>query len=825
MSFEKRTYRLELLKEITGCRLEPGSEDEEISIGHLLTDSRKIIHPEQTLFCAIKTDRNDGHLYINDLQKKGVKNFIVSKKPFSDHKFNHVNYLICKDTLNALQKIAAHHRSKFKYPVVAITGSNGKTIVKEWLFQLLNPDLKIIRSPKSYNSQIGVPLSLWEMELGFDMALIEAGISFPGEMKKLESMIKPDIGIITNIGAAHDENFVSIQQKANEKLILFKNAKKLFFCADHTIVAEQIRLLQKENPKLELLSWSLQNPKEEFFFTTKRIGGYTTEIILQDKDLAFQIPFIDRASVENACHCCMFLMYEGLSNQAIMKRMKSIMPVAMRLELKEGVNNCSIINDSYNSDLTSVQIAIDFLNQQQKDKKTLIISDIMQSGLSPDVLYKKLSEIIEKSGIQNLIGIGSQISRFKEYFRSNTAFYTSTEAFLESGCLDDFSNEVILLKGARVFTFEKISRILQKQAHDTVLEVDLNALIHNLNFFRSRAKSTKIMAMVKAFSYGSGTYEIANTLQFHNIDYLAVAYTDEGVQLRQNGIHTPIMVMNPERQSLSDFVQYNLEPEIYSLRLLNQLLKMDFSRNFKIHLKFDTGMHRLGFFPEEAEQVCSLIKKNKKIQVASVFSHLAAADEEDYDHYTIEQIKKFKGVIAVFQKHFSHKILYHICNSAGILRFNNAHFDMVRLGIGLYGISHNKEVEKHLVNVSKLTTIISQIKNISINSSVGYSRKGMSEKERKIAVIPVGYADGLRRGLGQGNFFVKIRGMAVKTVGNICMDMCMLDVTGVPVKEGDPVVVFNTQGDIKRMADALDTIPYEILTSVSGRVKRVFYYE
>lgn len=810
-----------------------GNSDNPVFFKSLLIDSRKISNAETSLFFAIKGERNDGHIFINELYEKGLRAFVVSTLPSNIPIYKEATFFLVNDTLLALQKLTANHRSQFHIPVIGITGSNGKTIVKEWLFQLLREDKNIVRSPKSFNSQVGVPLSVWQISEENNFAIFEAGISKSGEMQLLESIILPTIGLLTNIGQAHDENFESQKHKLAEKLSLFIHSEILIYCKDYLLVQEEITN-NKAFIGLNVFSWS-RKVKADLLVGRITKSSTDTEIqaVYKNDFIKINIPFTDEASIENAIHCWAMMLYLGYENDVITERMKMLSPVAMRLELKEGINNCSIINDSYNSDLGSLGIALDFLNQQkQHPKKTLIISDILQSGRNEENLYKEVAELIHKKGISRLIGIGEAISRQSSLFNIEKIFYNSTSEFLSNYNNSLFKDETILLKGARPFGFEAISKMIQQKAHETVLEINLNAIVHNLNYYRSKIKTdTKIMAMVKAFSYGSGSFEIANILQFHRVDYLAVAYADEGIELRKAGITMPIMVMNPEEQSYDSMIQYNLEPEIYSFRVLSlfeETLKRsdrNISQPISIHIKLDTGMHRLGFEESEVNELIVRIKNNRHISISSVFSHLAASDEAEHDDFTWQQIKSFNVMSEKIKSHFSNSILKHILNSAGITRFPDAQFEMVRLGIGLYGIGANAAEQNQLQNVSTLKTSISQIKNIPAHETIGYGRKGVTNRDIQIATVPIGYADGLSRKLSNGKGKMIVKGKEAPIIGNVCMDMCMIDITDIKANENDEVIVFGEAYSITEVAKDVGTIPYEVLTNVSRRVKRVYYQE
>lgn len=828
----KPNYSISEIAEIIEGKLH-GNNPENV-IRQLLIDSRKLAVAETSLFFAIKGERHDAHRFIPDLYQKGLRNFVVTTLPQSLYELPEANFILVANTLNALQKLCAHHRKQFAIPVIGITGSNGKTIVKEWLYQLLREAKNIVRSPKSFNSQVGVPLSVWQMNNEHELALFEAGISRPGEMERLEKIIKPTTGIFTNIGQAHSENFSSQAEKTKEKLKLFKDVQALIYCKDYTEIHEAVKT-DEELKDTQLLTWSKKTT------ATLLIGKITksatdTEIqgVYNNDFLRIKIPFTDDASVENAIHCWLFMLYSGYENKQIAERMMMLSPVAMRLELKEGINNCSVINDSYNSDLGSLSIALDFLEQQkQHPKKTLILSDILQSGKNEEALYKEVAELVERKQVNRLIGIGEAISRQQHLFNHvEKTFFPETKDFLKTFVNSMFGNETILLKGARVFGFEEINNVLQQKTHETVLEINLNAIVHNLNYFRSILKpETKIMAMVKAFSYGSGSYEIANVLQFHRVDYLAVAYADEGIELRKAGITLPIMVMNPEVQSYDAMLKNHLEPEIYNFRVLGlfeEAVKRngtEIKQSVPIHIKLDTGMNRLGFHEKDLNELLVRIKNNTLLKIQSIFSHLAASEDSKHDEFTRLQISTFTKQSDKIRQYFSYPILRHILNSAGVARFPEAQFEMVRLGIGLYGIGADEKEQSKLQNVSTLRTSISQINSIAAGESVGYGRSELAQRAMQIATIPIGYADGLSRKHGNRRGKVLVNGKFAPIIGNVCMDMCMIDVTDIPAKESDEVIVFGEKYPISEFAKIMETIPYEVLTNVSRRVKRVYFQE
>jgi Alr-MurF fusion protein len=792
----------------------------------VVTDSRTFFRGGQALFFALKGPRHNGHNYIADLLRKGLKAFVVSRTQEISDK---AAFILVKNTTEALQKLAAYHRNNFQFPVVGVTGSNGKTIVKEWLHELLSEEFKIVRNPKSYNSQIGVPLSVLLMEEHNNLGIFEAGISQPGEMEKLAKIIQPEIGILTNIGDAHQENFDSKKQKTREKLNLFTTSKKLIFSTDDIETAELANSFCSTH-EVEPVSWSLENRKASIQFKKQSENGSTQiEATFGDKKFRFTIPFSDSSSVENACHCFAAVWTLSQNPKKILIRFKQLSAVAMRLEIKKGINNCLLINDYYNSDLASLSIALSVLHQQAQKghlKKQVILSDIQQTGLPQAELYRQVNLLLKQYEIDELTGIGPEISANSEAFSLGKIFFDSTQSFEKRLARNRFKDSAILIKGARNFTFEKISALLQQKAHQTVLEIDLNALVHNLNVFRSLLRpSTKIMVMVKAFSYGSGDVEIAKLLQFQNADYLAVAVADEGVELRQAGIEIPIIVMNPEEHSFQNIIDFRLEPNLYSRELLESFEKAatgNALQQFPVHIKLDTGMNRLGFKTEkEVDEVVSFLINSDRLKVVSVFSHLAGSDDPAFDSFTKEQIKQFELLSEKISACFG-KIDRHILNSAGIERFPGKQFEMVRLGIGLYGVS---ATGLPLQNISTFKSVVSQIKKLAAGETVGYSRKGEITRKTEIAIVPVGYADGIDRKLGNGIGEAFVNGKRVSVIGNVCMDMLMLDVTGLNVQPGDEVEFFGPHISISEVAQKAETIPYEILTGISQRVKRVYLQE
>lgn len=813
------------ISELTGGEL-LGINDRKIR--HLLVDSRKPVTPEGTLFIALKGDRHDGHHFVQELYRKRIRSFMVDRLPGEKDRFPDANFIVVNNTLDSLQQLAGHVREKFRNPLISITGSNGKTVIKEWLAQVLSADKKVVRSPRSYNSQVGVPLSLWLLDNEFDFGIIEAGISRPGEMEKLQKIIRPDIGIFTNIGESHQENFTSLADKVKEKLNLFRETNVLIYCYDHPDIRNGI-LSDPDMVGKSFFTWSEKSNADLYIKRiTKQEDGTSIEAIYADETIRIGIPFTDNASTENAIHTWCMLLYLGYPPGLIQQRMKKLEPVAMRLEMKKGINHCTIINDSYNSDIGSLQIAVDLLfSQKQHKKRTMILSDILQSGREEKELYSDVADLIHQRGLDRIIGIGESISRYGHLFSIDKKFYHSTGEFLSGLKKEEFSSEAVLLKGARIFEFEKILQTLEQQIHQTQLEINLNALVHNLNFFRSKLHpATRIMVMVKAFSYGSGSYEIARVLQFQRIDYLAVAFADEGVTLREAGISLPIMVMNPEVKSFDLLIRYDLEPEIYHFDVLedfSEVVRRSGLMSYPVHIKLDTGMNRLGFVEGEADRLLDVLKAHPELFIKSVFSHLAASNDRSHDDFTRHQIDLFRGMSNKLVAVCNHSILRHILNSSGIERFPEAQFDMVRLGIGLYGISTDNQDQ--MQNISSLKSRISQIKSVKKGDSIGYGRDTRTSGEMKIAVVPIGYADGLNRKFGSGVGQFIIRNKPVPIVGDVCMDMCMVDVTGLDVKTGDEVEIFGDRNHISGMAEKIGTIPYEILAGISQRVKRVYFQE
>lgn len=803
--------------------------DADISI--LLTDSRQVFYPAETLFFALSTKNNDGHKYINELYELGVRNFVVSQMLSDWENYNDANFLVVTNTLAALQRIAAYHRNQFDIPVIGITGSNGKTVVKEWLYQILHQDFNITHSPRSYNSQIGVPLSVWQMNDHTQLGIFEAGISQPEEMSKLEAIIRPTIGILTNIGQAHQEGFKSMKQKCLEKLELFINCDVIICEEENELIDECMEIACLSHKRL---TWSRRGSSKSPLYIMKiekQEKSTTIHYSVLGMASKLVIPFSDDASIEDAVHVLATAFYLHMSLPDINERMSTLEPVAMRLDVRQGKNNSTLINDSYNSDINSLNIALDFLAQRattSEQKKVLIISDIPQSGLIPRELYYLAANLVLNKKIDLLIGIGQEISAHKEMFKdTESLFFNTTEDFIHSNIWHDFHDMFILLKGARSFSFESINKLLEVKTHETVLDVDLDAIVHNFKFYRSKLNpKTKMICMVKADGYGTGSSEVAKTLQYHKCDYLAVAVAEEGVVLRKQGIKVPVIVLNSEVGGFEELATYSLEPEVYNFRILDAFIKeakLQGITNYPIHIKIDTGMHRLGFTEEDIPELMDRVKGQTGVRIQSVFSHLAASESWNFDDFTIQQIRTFKKIAGEVEDSCHYPVMKHILNSAGIERFPEEQLDMVRLGISLYGVSASGL--NGLRNVCTLKTTILQIKQIRAGETVGYGRKGHFDHDATIATIRIGYADGISRQFGNGVGVVLVNGHQVSIVGNICMDLTMIDVTGVEVKEGDIVTIFGENLPVTDLAKKINTIPYEIFTSISNRVKHIYYKE
>jgi len=798
-------------------------------------DSRKLINNQNDIFFCFLGKSNNPHLYVQDLYQKGIRKFVVSHWLSTFENCQEAIFIHTPEPLRLLQDWAVWHRNQFAIPVVGITGSNGKTIVKEWLFELLNDDLPLIKSPKSYNSQLGVALSVLEMRPQHQLAIFEAGISTYGEMQRLQAMIQPNLGIFTNIGEAHSEGFRSQVDKISEKLNLFNTVSALIYNRQNPILAQEIANFAKNKP-IKLLSWGTD---ENSFFKIKiiKIDNDKTQIFIHSElfNIDFQLPFVDNASVENAIHTILASLYlqPNLDKNIMQKRLLLLKNINMRLQKKEGANGCVLIDDSYNNDLAGLKIALDFLIQnadnQEFASKTLILSDMLELGEDAKI-YSEIAKLLQIANIKKLVAIGKKLTAYQHLFKvENAYFYPDTNSFLAAIGKDIyFYNEIILIKGARAFEFEKICQHLQKKIHSAVLEINLNSLAHNFLYYKNKLnKTTKIMAMVKAFAYGSGSFEVAQLLQYQQVDYLGVAYVDEGVALREKGIYCPIMVLNTHENNFYQLIKYNLEPVIFSFEILNKFIQFISQNQLKaqpIHIEIDTGMRRLGFDKAEWQSLADLVISNKNlIQVKSVFSHLAAAEDAQHDDFTQTQITIFEEFNQFFTKNIGTNYLRHILNSAGINRWLSAQYDMVRLGIGLYGIDSSAAQQAFLEPVATLKAVISQIRTLTPAQTVGYSRKGKTDKNTRVATISIGYADGFLRAFGNGKAQVLVNGQRCATIGNICMDMCFIDLGDAVAKEGDEVIIFGEINDIQQLAQVANTIPYEILTNISERINRVFY--
>lgn len=823
------TYTIEKITTLIGAH---HYGENAADVAFILTDSRSLCFPEETLFFALQTNRNDGHKYIPELYQRGVRNFVVTDVPADRAEtYPDANFLKVSNTLKALQRLAERHRDEFDIPVVGITGSNGKTMVKEWLYQLLSPEMFVTRSPRSYNSQIGVPLSVWLMDEHTQVGVFEAGISKPGEMAALRAIIRPTIAVLTNLGTAHQENFSSMEAKCREKLVLFHDARTVVYDADDAIVR---RIVSETDIQGETIAWSRRDKNAAFYVSEvkKEDAMSVVSYIYKGVTGRYSLPFIDAASVSNSIICAVVALQLGLSRDALDRRMRLLEPVAMRLEVKEGQHGCTLINDSYNSDINSLDIALDFMNRRPDHKgrrHTLVLSDIYQSGKASRELYKEVSDLALKRDVEKFIGIGPQLcAQAEEIQLPEKFFFHTVEQFIHSEVFRSLHNEVILLKGARKFGFDQVTELLVKKVHETILEVNLNNVVENLNHYRSFLKpTTKLVCMIKADAYGSGSVEIAKTLQDHRVDYLAAAVADEGVTLRRNGITANVMIMNPEMTAFKTMFDYDLEPEVYSFRLLEALIRAaekEGITDYPVHVKLDTGMHRLGFDPTaDMKRLIDRLKHQNAIIPRSVFSHFVGSDSDAFDDFSARQFALFDAGSKQLQAAFSHKILRHMDNSAGIEHFPERQMDMCRLGLGLYGV--DPRTNAMLQNVSTLKTTILQMHCVKAGETVGYSRKGVIEHDSLIAAIPIGYADGLDRRLGNRRCYCLVNGKKAPYVGNICMDVAMIDVTGIDCREGDSVEIFGDHLPVTVLSDVLETIPYEVLTGVSTRVKRVYFQD
>ncbi len=800
-------------------------------IAHLLTDSRSLSSAGDTLFFAIPTKGNDGHRFISDLYDRGVRNFVVNRIPPQMQRITDANFLVVPDSIRALQQVASR-RPEYTGEIVAITGSRGKTTLKEWIFQLMEPLSEISRSPRSFNSQIGVPLSMWEISPESRLAIIEAGISRPGEMAPLAKCIQPDTVIITNIGEAHSEGFVSDAEKAAEKCLLASDTRcrRVIYRADYTIIAEA---LKKNAPGVPTFTWATDTDLCDIrIHATPHGDDMEVNYTYQGETSSFITPLQSGADLENAANALAFMLLSGIDHDVIRERFTHLHKIGTRLNVTEGVNGCSLIHDSYTSDFSSLPPALDFMRRRKTPQQsaTLILSDLHHESQDIDRLYSNIALLVGQAGVNRLIGVGPAISSRASMFDIPARFYPTTADLLHDLSTSDFENEAILLKGSPEYKFDDVAEMLETRKHETVLEVNLDAMIDNYNYFRRHVPTgTGIVCMVKASGYGAGSYEIAKTLQDCGAAYLAVAVIDEGIELRQKGITMPIMVMNPKVVNYRSMFAYRLEPEIYSFEMLEDVIK-EAKKNditdYPIHIKLDTGMHRMGFIEEELPRLMDILESSHEVSARSVFSHLATSDCVDMDDYTELQLSRFGKYTDYMKSRSSHPILRHVLNTAGILRYSSHHYDMVRLGIGLYGANTlPADIEQPLRVVSTLRTVITSIRHWPAGETIGYGRRGVLTRPSRIATIPIGYADGMNRHFGRGAISVMVNGKEAPTVGNICMDACMIDVTDIDCKVGDSVEIFGPNAPLQRLADVLDTIPYEVLTSISPRVKRIYYRE
>jgi len=810
---------------ITGGRI-TGRPD--LPVTDIITDSRNLHYTGEIAFIAIQGIHHDGHLFIDPLFARGVKVFIVAKMPDNIDRYPGSAFILASDTVEALQRLAGHLRKLFRAPVIGITGSAGKTVVKEWLADILGLAVPVVRSPRSYNSQIGVPLSLLKLDDRYEYGIFEAGISMKGEMEKLAAIMDPDIGVFTNIGDAHDENFPDKESKVEEKLKLFKKTPVLIYCRDHNPVRQAIMKNDDFRSK-EIFDWSFKDPAARIFVRKlpSAEGTSRAEITFDGSASEFTIPFSDPASVENATAVIAVCLSLGIENNIIKRGVSGLVSVAMRMDIKSGINNCQLIEDYYNSDPGSLRMALEYMKLQNRPKTTLILSDFIQSGRNEEELYGEVAELIRRAGIDKFIGIGETLVRNSRNFDSGSKFYWSTDEFIQRFNPSDHRDEAILLKGARMYEFERIGSLLELQTHSTVLEINLDNILHNLNEFRKLLNpGTGIMAMVKAFAYGAGASEIAGLLEYHRVGYFGVSCADEGMELRRSGVTLPVLVMNPDPSAFGQMIRYNLEPELYNFSSLGRFIEVASKHgllHYPVHIKIDSGMHRLGFLPGETGLLGEMIRDNECVRVISVFSHLAGSDDPSLDEFTQRQAGIFLESVEKIRSMAGYPFLIHILNTSGIVRFPEYQFDMVRPGIGLYGIGRYKGI--NLKPAGTFKTRISQIKRIPAGEPVGYNCADVADYERIIAILPVGYADGLNRKLGnrKGNLFIK--GRRVLLIGNICMDMCSADITGIDLAEGDEAEIFGENIRIEEIAEICGTIPYEMLTSIPARVKRIFYRE
>jgi alanine racemase len=810
----------------------PGSKlisttDDPCTLTEISVDTRDIKNGKNLIFLAIKGPNHNGHKFIKDAYDKGVRNFIVEKaEEYHPYYINlpKANILQVPNSIQALQKIASSYRKKFQCPVVAITGSNGKTIVKEWLTEILSTVYTVTSNPKSYNSQIGVPLSVFLINKDTQYGIFEAGISLPNEMENLSEIILPTLGIFTHLGEEHKENFQSTEHRIKEKIKLFKTCKTIFYRADYTLLD---KLIKETYPNTKLINWSYDKNSQAIYIASLSENNLTLKSTIDNTKYKFNLPFIDKESVENAINCIVFCLHEGLDYKLIENKIEVIQATPMRLTLKKGINNCQIIEHSYNNNINSLKQSLEFMHRQKfKQKKTIILSDYQNHKQNKKQFYTSIVQLLVDNNIDKFIGIGNDLSNYRNLFESipNTIFFLSTEEFIKNLSIDEFRDEIIIINGSKNFKFTQITQKFLKKTHFTTLEIQLDAITHNINFFRNQiTPNTKIMAMVKAYSYGIGDYEIANLLQNNLVDYLCVAYVDEAIKLRKNGITLPIMVMVSTEKNFSKLIEYNLEPEVYSIDFLEKLITI--KQSIKVHIEVDTGMHRLGLNTNELKKLITLLKENTNIHIKSIFSHLVGSSNKGHDNFTKEQITKLRDFANKVEEELDIKVLKHILNTSGTMRFSDNQLDMVRIGIGIHGISECKTFKEKLKIASTLKSYIIQISHIKKGETIGYNRSFVAANNMKIATIPIGYADGIPRELGNKNAQVYLNGYLTPIVGEICMDLTMIDVTHIQALEGDEVIIFGSQNPLENLIANTKIIPHEILSNIGPRVKRIYYTE
>jgi len=810
-------YTVQQIAEITNSQI---IGDENLIVKTIAFDSRIIYSTKNAAFIAINTQKNSGEKFIEAAIDRGIT-IIISEHQFPQ--FENVTWIIVDNSVDFLQKLAKYHFENSNLQSIGITGSNGKTILKEWLYQCLWNEFPTVKSPKSFNSQIGLPLSLLQINESHKLGIFEVGISKPNEMQKLENIFHPQIGLLTHIGTAHAANFESEEELIDEKIKLFKDSETIIYNGDNDLVDKKIKELYSSK---KLISYGFKDHNKVFI---KNNISKDENIVVEyfGEEISFPANQRDEATLTNALALITVLKELGIENQKIVEKINALKAVEMRLEAIEGIKNNIVINDSFNLDLDSLKTALQFLNEYNKAKKSLVLTDIVGVNSNSQELYEEVSELVNEQKFDSVFLIGDEISKFSDLFKSKTSTFINTQELIDSKHLTELENQIVLLKGARKFEIEKLKDLLELKKHDTVLEVNLNAILHNINYHKSLLKpETKMMAMVKANSYGLGSYEISEFLQHHHIDYLGVAYADEGVELRKKGITTPIVVMNPEQHSYDAIIEYNLEPEIYSFRVLDlfyeAVQKSGYDKKFPIHIKLETGMHRLGFKDFELDQLSETLNE-RNLKVQSIFSHLSSSDVPEEKEFTLKQLEVFEKNSSYFIEKLGYSPLRHILNSSGITSYTNHQYNMVRIGIGMLGESPNSEIQKQLQSVVSFKTVISQISLVENGESVGYSRRYKTDHLTKIATIPVGYADGIPRLIGNQIGKVGINKTLAPIVGSICMDMMMLNVDNIPnVKEGDTVTVFNAKPSLKEFAAYCKTITYEVLTSISPRVKRIY---